>query len=168
MVAGLLPAAPTTTGERLGPTLGDRLGELRLPARTPEEEEEYRLLYLRSDLADPHDLELARHIHRTERLFPGNAAVRDALNGELKEGDLPLQRSRCLAVTVPVLVVSGGADPPPQAALGSLVDALADVTWSTIDGAGHWPWLEEPEQTRHILTRFLSAGTCGPLWSDRL
>lgn len=78
-----------------------------------------------------------------------------AINGEMKDWDLRLQRSRCVGVTVPVLVVTGDAEPRPPRALDSLVSALGDVTRTTVTGAGHWPWLEQGQATGRILDGFL-------------
>lgn len=143
--------------KRLGRVLGARLEDLRNRAKTEPEEEEYQLLYLRSELADTEDVELARRLFETDRRFPINFEVNAAINNEMKRWDLRRQQSRCLAVTVPVLVVDGQFDPRPAEALDSLVESIPDVTRARIDGAGHWPWLEQPQHTRELLSEFLSA-----------
>lgn len=143
--------------ERLGPVPGARLEELRNRARTGPEEEEYQLLYLSSELADTDDVEMARRLLEIDRRFPINYEVNAAINSEMKRWDLQRQQSRCLAVTVPVLVIDGQIDPRPADARGSLVESLPDVTRVQIDGAGHWPWLEQPHHTRKLLTEFLAS-----------
>ena len=142
--------------ERLGSELGSRLVETRGRKGNSREDNEYRLLCLRSELADIHDIDLARRIHQGERRFPVNEAVNAAINSELKGWNLALQRSRCLGVTVPVLVVTGEADPRPAQAVDSLLSALNGATRVTVGGAGHWPWLEQGQQTGRILEGFLT------------
>lgn len=144
--------------ERLGSGLGARFGELRDKRRTSEEEAEYRLLYLRSELANPGDIELAHSLSRAERRYPVNYEVNAAINSELKNVDVALLTSRCRAVTVPVLVVCGESDPRPAEAVDSLIDALPDVTSMTVEGAGHWPWLEQPQLLRRLIENFIRAG----------
>lgn len=151
--------------ERLGRALGARLEDLRNRARTPQEEDEYQLLYLRSELADTDDIGLARRLLETDRRFPINYEVNTAISSEMKRWDLQRQKSRCLAVTVPVLVVDGQLDPRPAEALDSLMAFLPDATRAQMEGAGHWPWLEQPERTRQLLSEFLPA--TGPSKAQR-
>lgn len=143
--------------ERLAPVPGARLEELRNRARTGPEEEEYQLLYLRSELADTDDVEMARRLLEADRRFPTNYEVNAAINSEMKRWDLQRQQSRCLAVTVPVLVVDGQLDPRSEGALDSVVESLPDVTRVQLDGAGHWPWLEKSQHTKKLLSEFLFA-----------
>ena len=85
-----------TQTERLGPQLGARFNNLRGQERTPAEEEEYRLLYLQSELADPTGVETAWRLLEAEQRLPANQAVNTAINTELKRLDLSLQQSGVL------------------------------------------------------------------------
>jgi pimeloyl-ACP methyl ester carboxylesterase len=58
------------------------------------------------------------------------------------------------AIRCPALVVYGGADPYiPPAFAQRYADALGGpATAKTVDGAGHWPWLDEPALIDEIAT----------------
>jgi proline iminopeptidase len=63
----------------------------------------------------------------------------------------------CRRLDVPVLIIDGARDPRPRWAVDSLEQALPTVTRVILPGAGHMPWLEEPEEfSRHLLA-FLRA-----------
>ncbi|MEV7714791.1 hypothetical protein [Streptomyces sp. NPDC088270] len=64
-----------------------------------------------------------------------------------------------------VEILGGAEDPRPLSALRSLALRL-DVPLTRIDGAGHEPWLEQPDVTRAHLRRFVR-GVAGPSGSDR-
>lgn len=53
-------------------------------------------------------------------------------------------------------MVGGARDPRPLSALASLADRLA-IPLTSIDDAGHEPWLEQPEAVRAHLRRFVRA-----------
>ena len=61
------------------------------------------------------------------------------------------------AVEVPVLVVGGSLDflTPPVAAHAAK-DLFADGTYAELEGAGHFPWLDDPEAFASIVDDFLS------------
>lgn len=145
--------------ERLGAELGTRLAELRTKERTVAEEEEFQLLYLRSELADTGDTKLARRLVERDRRHGINYKVNAAINDELKTLSLGLQQSRCLAVTVPVVVVSGEHEPRPTAALDSMIESLPLTESIMIRDAGHWPWLEAPDQMVELIGQFLDSTT---------
>ncbi|MBO0708568.1 MAG: alpha/beta hydrolase [Candidatus Dormibacteraeota bacterium] len=56
---------------------------------------------------------------------------------------------------VPVLVVQGAADPRPVAACDDLVARLPFVRRMVLDGAGHFPWVEQPDKFRSGVTGWL-------------
>ena len=61
------------------------------------------------------------------------------------------------AVTVPVLVVAGSLDflaPPPVA--HAVHELFADSTYVEIEGAGHFPWLDEPAAFAGVVDDFLA------------
>lgn len=142
--------------ERLGPVLGARLEDLCSRARTGPEEEEYRLLYLRSELADTDNVGLAQRLFEADQRFPINYEVNTAINNEMRRWELQRQQSRCIAVTVPVLVMDGQLDPRPAEALDSLLEVLPDVTRVQVEDAGHWPWIEQAQRTKQLLLEFLT------------
>lgn len=133
----------------------ERLRELQeLPHRTEEQEVELLTLAWFTDHADP------------ERgwLWAAQGALRRrpvnwSMNGELgKEGHAdPLDghlgdlRARLPAR---VEVLGGVDDPRPVSALESLALRLA-VPLTRIEGAGHEPWLEQPDTVRVHLRRFV-------------
>jgi len=55
-------------------------------------------------------------------------------------------------ITAPALVLWGARDPWIAARFGAGYAAtLGDATLETIDDAGHWPWLEQPELAARII-----------------
>ena len=59
------------------------------------------------------------------------------------------------SLTMPVLVISGGADSiAPPAATRAFVDSLPDVRSHAFDGVGHLVHYERPEQTARLLEAF--------------
>ncbi len=57
-----------------------------------------------------------------------------------------------------MLIIDGSADIRPRSAVDSLEDALPNVRRVTVAGAGHLPWVEQPELVRKAITWFLRAG----------
>jgi pimeloyl-ACP methyl ester carboxylesterase len=54
-------------------------------------------------------------------------------------------------ITAPTLVVWGEKDPYiPSAFAQAYADALPNATAQVIAGAGHWPWLQEPELVQTV------------------
>ena len=65
--------------------------------------------------------------------------------------------AECRGLDIPVLIIDGTRDPRPRWAVDSLEQALPAVTRVILPGAGHMPWLEEPQEfSRHLLD-FLGA-----------
>jgi pimeloyl-ACP methyl ester carboxylesterase len=56
------------------------------------------------------------------------------------------------AITAPALVLCGAKDPwiVPRFSAGTAA-TLGDATLETIEGAGHWPWLDRPELSERII-----------------
>jgi pimeloyl-ACP methyl ester carboxylesterase len=60
--------------------------------------------------------------------------------------DPPALRAALAHVTAPVLVLAGGADGGPRPELARTVaDAFPNAEFSVQPGAGHYPWLDDPE-----------------------
>jgi pimeloyl-ACP methyl ester carboxylesterase len=81
---------------------------------------------------------------------PGRKA---ALRAQIEES-LSGVRSRYGEVACPVLVVTGGRDPDmpdPEAEARAVLGKLRHATMVMVEGAGHYPHLEKPEQTAGLV-----------------
>ncbi|MFD9422810.1 MULTISPECIES: alpha/beta fold hydrolase [unclassified Streptomyces] len=142
-------------GRRMSVAQQERLHELEeLPHRTEEQEVELLTLAWFTDHAD-----LERGWHWAAQGARRRRPVNWAMNGELgREGradplDERLAELRaCLPARAELL--GGRGDPRPLAALESLALRLA-LALTRIEGAGHEPWLEQPEAVRAHLRRFV-------------
>ncbi len=147
--------------------LRQRLGA-RLPAwealerrddRTPAEDRQHAVWQWTADFADP-----ATALERAEALATPwlgingdcsaaiNAEVRQALSGA-GVADVVAQ---CRLLDVPTLIVDGVDDIRPRWAVDSLRQALPRAWRVTLAGAGHLPWVEQPDAFRALVTRFLA------------
>ncbi|PUB26287.1 proline iminopeptidase [Promicromonospora sp. AC04] len=126
-----------------------RLDELSAKDRTWDEEVEWRRLTWASDYADPAaGLELARPMAETR------LPISWSVNATLRFSDddvLPWAR----AVTCPVALVHGAADPRPAANVVALAAHLPRARVRIIAGAGHLPWVERPAETGAALREVL-------------
>lgn len=60
----------------------------------------------------------------------------------------------------PVLVVAGGADRvTPVAAAEAVAASFQDATLHVLDGVGHYPWVEAPEEFVPLVADFLGSST---------
>ncbi|WP_406014578.1 alpha/beta hydrolase [Streptomyces sp. NBC_00984] len=146
---------------RMSATQQERLRALQqLPHRTEDQEVELLTLSWFTDHADPE-----RGWHWAAQGARQRRPVNWLMNRELgEEGradplDQHLDELRgCLPARVEIL---GGADDPrPLSALESLALRL-DVPLTRLDGAGHEPWLDQPEAARAHLRGFVR-GAVGP------
>ncbi|WP_371794191.1 alpha/beta fold hydrolase [Streptomyces sp. NBC_01718] len=147
-------------GRRMSAVQLERLRALEeLPHRTEEQEVELLTLAWFTDHADPE-----RGWHWAAQGARRRRPVNWAMNRELgKAGradplDEHLAEMRaCLPARAELL---GGADDPrPVSALESLALRL-DLPLTRVEGAGHEPWLEQPDTVRAHLRRFVQ-GTVG-------
>lgn len=142
-------------GRRMSVAQQERLHGLEeLPHRTEEQEVELLTLAWFTDHAD-----LERGWHWAAQGARRRRPVNWAMNGELgREGradplDERLAELRaCLPARAELL--GGRGDPRPLAALESLALRLA-LPLTRIEGAGHEPWLEQPDAVRAHLRRFV-------------
>ena len=140
---------------RLGPHRARRLAELAAKDRTAEEEREHLHLQAVVQFADDaHADELASQVVEEDLRHPWSPAVNEQLTTELKALSLAALEQRCRRIPAAVLVVDCVGDARPAEATDSLVAALPRVQRVRID-AGHYPWLEAPEQLRTVLRDFL-------------
>lgn len=70
--------------------------------------------------------------------------------------DPPATRAALARVTAPVLVLAGELDGGPRPELArAAADAFPDADFSVQPGAGHYPWLDDPEWFADRVVRFL-------------
>ncbi len=70
---------------------------------------------------------------------------------------LPDLRRRLPALDKPVLIIQGALDPRPYQVADSLVEALppTSVRRVVVEGAGHFPWAEQPDLVRDEIAAWL-------------
>jgi pimeloyl-ACP methyl ester carboxylesterase len=112
-----------------------------------------------TDLADP-----AAALKFPEYDCPMNFAINSALGGEWSRfiGE-PDVRERVAAISAPVLIVGGAADPRTDLGARDLAALLPGSHLAMLHGVGHYPWLEHPELLRAELRAALApfpAGAC--------
>lgn len=99
------------------------------------------------DFADP-AVGLARAREMAASGFEVNTECNSALNAELNAAPEDEWLRRCAQLTVPVLVLQGERDPRPLQAVDSMLNALPTARRVVLRGAGHYPWVERPEELR--------------------
>jgi proline iminopeptidase len=122
-----------------------RMDELAAKARSPEEEVEWRVLLWSTDYADTcRGRQFARPM--AEQPWPINV---DA-NREVTFTD-----DECIAwaaqVRCPITLLHGAADPRPAANALLLADRIPASCRDVIEGAGHLPWFERPDEVAAVL-----------------
>lgn len=128
------------------------LDELR--HRTEDQELEWLTLGWFTDHADPErGWHWAAKAARQRR--PINYTMNSELGNERRSDPLDLHLDELSARLPPQIEILGSADDPrPLSALESLAVRL-DVRLTRIDGAGHEPWLEQPDVVRAHVRRFV-------------
>lgn len=115
-----------------------------------EDEQRWANLSWRVDFADPRMAEQ----HAPLFHFPVNHEVNRALNQEMDWWDATGEILAQLAlIEVPVLLLHGARDPRPPAV--SVAEALPHAELVVIPDAGHFPWIERPDDVRSTLRPFL-------------
>ena len=99
------------------------------------------------DFAEP-AVGLARAQEMAESGFEVNTECNSALNAELSAVPEDEWLRRCARVTAPVLVLQGERDPRPRQAVESMLNALPAARRVVLRGAGHYSWVERPEELR--------------------
>jgi proline iminopeptidase len=131
---------------------------LRNESRTPALEREHLLLAWSTDYADPS--RAAGHVARMlDEGFAVNYRCNAEINAETKAWSEEALLVQCRSLDVRVLIVHGAEDPRPAWATDSLLASLPRAERVIIDGAGHLPWVERPDEVRASLRAFLSAPT---------
>ncbi|OLT10149.1 hypothetical protein BJF78_29260 [Pseudonocardia sp. CNS-139] len=124
--------------------------------RRPAEEVEWRTLSWIPDFADP---VAAPRLAGALAAMPYavNAAANAAINAETDARTLAAERAICARVTAPVVIVHGAADPRPSDGVKELAAALPRAELTLLDGAGHHPWQERPDEVRAVLRELVGA-----------
>jgi proline iminopeptidase len=142
-------------GRRMSAAQQARLRELEeLPRRTPEQEVELLTLSWFTDHADPE-----RGWRWAAQGANQRRPVNWVMNSELGQegGSDPLEQHLDeLRARLPARagLLGGVGDPRPLSALEALAFRL-DVPLAPIEGAGHEPWMEQPDAVRAHLRRFV-------------
>lgn len=88
--------------------------------------------------------------------FPINYSLNEALCAEMRQmEDAGHLSSHIARVRAPTLVLDGEGDPRPRWARAQLAELIPTSRHATIAGAGHEPWIEQPEATARVLREFL-------------
>ncbi len=70
-------------------------------------------------------------------------------------------RRQVAALKMPVLCLHGSADPRPATGSRTLGEFMKQGQYQEIEAAGHYPWLEQPETVKTLLSEFLNNLTAG-------
>ncbi|MFC0673709.1 alpha/beta fold hydrolase [Brachybacterium hainanense] len=145
---------------RLAPWAQERalLDALGAEGRSRAQETQWRRIQWAADYADPvagYDLALpmAQSPHRIDQ------QVNRALMG-WSDAD---QIGWAAAVTCPIFFVHGTADPRPVGPVMELAARARLPRKRAVTGAGHLPWIEQPEQVREILAELVVAAGARPV-----
>ncbi|MEV4571822.1 alpha/beta hydrolase [Nonomuraea jabiensis] len=134
----------------------ERWAELESRERTAAEDREFAVLQWSADFADRD--RAMEHAERMATPWLGvNFECNAVLNAEGKrDWGTPALREACAALAVPVLIVDGAEDIRPRRAVDSLERALPDASRVSLPGAGHLPWVEDPEGFRAAVSAFVA------------
>ncbi|HKO32822.1 MAG TPA: alpha/beta hydrolase, partial [Candidatus Limnocylindria bacterium] len=140
---------------RLGSHL-DRWESLRNRARNGGEERELAVLQWSVDFADQ-----STALQQAQRMatpwfginYDCNAAINAEVRDYLDTADIA---GRCRMLELPVLIVDGSEDIRPRWAVDSLHRALPNAQRVSLAGAGHLPWIENPQGFQQAVTGFLA------------
>lgn len=106
-------------------------------------------------MATTQDPGLRRYIHDQHHRYFSTYSDRDSLAQAFAVSVSHTAAEAARAVTMPVLVISGGADSiAPPAPTRAFVDALPDARSHVFDGVGHLVHYERPEPTARLLEDF--------------
>ena len=148
------PAYQHSLNQRIG-VHAARWRELRDRDRTPAEDRDFAVLQWSADFVDP----ATAHQHAEDMATPWLGIAQecaDSLKTEVRQysqdHDLP---AMCRTLNVPTLIVDGDQDVRPRSAVDSLRRALPNVERVTFAGAGHLPWIEQPDAFHQMVADFL-------------
>jgi SAM-dependent methyltransferase len=134
-----------------------RLSELSdMPVRSRAQEGEFRMLSWRTDFNEPDGCRALEEMVESELTI--NFSLNRSLTSETFLEDESL-RMRCGTSRVPTMLIHGADDPRPPAGAALLAEWIPASRFEVIPGAGHLPWVEQPDRVRRSLTSFLRAAT---------
>lgn len=141
----------TERARRLEPW-AQRLTQLDDRERTREEETEWRRIQWAADYADPragYDLALP--------MAASPHAINLQANRALMAYDDMDQITWATAVRCPITFIHGTADPRPVRPVLALAAHSRAPRKRAVTGAGHLPWVEQPQQMREILVELVDS-----------
>jgi proline iminopeptidase len=150
------PAFRHAMNQRIPAADAQRWRELDSRQRTPAEDREYAVLQWTAEFVDPSTAR--RHAERMATPWLGiNWDHAETINTEIKQylNDHNVA-ALCRALAVATLIIDGDQDPRPRWAVDSLHLALPHIQRVTLAGAGHLPWVEDPEGFRQAVAGFLT------------
>ena len=129
--------------------------DLEERARTGVEEVEFRRLKWMTDFVEhtPPPAEL-------EEMATTPLSINFSVNRSLSRAEpYPSEEllDRCDHCEVPALLIHGSHDPRPDVGAVELADHLPNSHFVRIDGAGHLPWVEQPDVTTHLIKDFIAS-----------
>ena len=113
----------------------------------------------RGTFADPSIADTAFHLHLTERTARQGRQVAALLMTPLAGLDFWAQLP---SLHVPVLLVHGSEDPIPVEMVREMAAALPSARLEVIEGAGHFPFIEKPDQVFAAIRTFLEERDTAP------
>lgn len=139
---------------RMSPAARRRLAELDGVERTWKEEVEFRRLSWITDFVDQ-----ATPPDSLDAMASAPLTINWEVNRTLSRAELRSEAqllAACERCEVPGLFVHGSEDPRPDEGARLLSERLANGRFVSIDGAGHLPWVERPEETLQAIRAFLN------------
>jgi len=154
------PAFHDNLDRRLGDDTA-RLQALKRRDRTAAEERDLAVLQWSADFADP--TTARQHAEQLATPWFGinyecNTTISAEVSRYLRDHDVA---ELCRGIDVPTLIVDGDRDLRPRWAVDSLRHALRSGQRLTLAGAGHLPWVEDPDRFRAAVTDFLARPHAG-------
>jgi proline iminopeptidase len=132
------------------------IAELKaVEARTPEQARRLEQLKLAGDFPDSsRALDLAAT--QVVEVFDEDPQVTESLYAAAAGYDVARLAEGAKALDVPTLIVDGLSDLRPRWAVDSLAEALPNATRVQLADAGHFPWLDKPEEFEAVLREFVA------------
>jgi proline iminopeptidase len=135
---------------RMTPEQAARLDDLTGRKRTADEETEFRVLSWFTDHAD-RDQAVAWARASAAVDLPINFAANRVLSAEINNWSDDHVAGLAASIPAPITFIHGDSDPRPASAVRALAAHAREHTFHLIPGAGHSPWLEQPELVREVL-----------------
>ncbi|MER7243634.1 alpha/beta hydrolase [Kribbella sp. NPDC000426] len=132
-----------------------RLDDLSGRQRTPAEETEFRMLSWFTDHADQ-DRAMEWAYRSASVDLPINFTANRALMADIRSWPDDFVPGLAAGLKCPVAFIHGDGDPRPVPAVRDLAAHVPHHTFDLIPGAGHSPWLEQPDLFRSVLRRVVS------------